>query len=127
MRKRVKTTTFSFEMNKGALNCILDPKRDKICLLFEIDNQKISRYMRGYRLIAYKELIFVIGGQHELGLREFVKNVWVYDLFKEKWERSTLYEKIHYTNKTVFCNTYFVGCLFYVAILMFAFQAIIYL
>lgn len=89
-----KLTMFSFEFNRDELNCILDPKKDKIRLLFEVDNQKISRYMRGYRLIAYKELIFVIGGQHELGLREFVKNVWVYDLFKEKWERSTLYEKI---------------------------------
>lgn len=59
-----------------------------------MDDQKISQHVRGYRIVTYKHYLFVLGGQHELGSRDFVRSVWVYDLFREKWERSTTYEKI---------------------------------
>lgn len=102
---------------------LLDPRKDRIRLLLEADSQKVSQYVRGYRIINYKEFLFVVGGQQELGLREFVKNVWVYDIFKEKWERSTLWANRISCNSPLNCP--FAGCPSSVVTLKCAFQAII--
>lgn len=46
--------------------------------------------MEGFKLIGYKELVFLFGGQYLIGKGEWNVNFWVYDSIKENWERKTI-------------------------------------
>lgn len=55
---------------------------------FEIPEEKCMNLI-GYSVIAYKELIFLLGGEMSIGRGKWNYNVWAYDSIRERWERKT--------------------------------------
>lgn len=43
--------------------------------------------LEGFSMIAYKEFIFLLGGEMSIGRGNWNYSFWVYDTLKEKWKR----------------------------------------
>lgn len=54
----------------------------------------------GYKLIGYKEFIFLFGGEFYIGNGNWNKNFFVYDNVREKWERKCLLVQLNFYVKT---------------------------
>ncbi|XP_031334096.1 uncharacterized protein LOC116164107 isoform X2 [Photinus pyralis] len=65
--------------------------------LLEIDKAK-CRNLEGFKIVGYKEFIFLLGGEYFLGKGNWNKNVWAYDIIRESWERKTVlpFERRHF-------------------------------
>ncbi|KAK5650628.1 hypothetical protein RI129_001657 [Pyrocoelia pectoralis] len=63
----------------------------------EIDKEKCGN-LDGFKIIGYKEFIFLLGGEYFLGKGNWNKNVWVYDTIRENWERKSVlpFERRHF-------------------------------
>lgn len=55
----------------------------------------------GYKLIGYKEFIFLFGGEFYIGNGNWNENFFVYDNVREKWERKCLLVQLEYYVKTI--------------------------
>lgn len=66
----------------------LDGSLKKFNKFFIIDPNKCEN-LEGFKLVGYKELVFMYGGQHLIGKGEWNVNFWVYDSVTERWERKS--------------------------------------
>lgn len=67
---------------------VLDADTQRFKDVFIIDKNKCEN-LEGFKIIGYKELTFLYGGQHLIGKGEWNVNFWVYDSIREKWERKS--------------------------------------
>lgn len=69
--------------------------------MFVIDQSKYEN-LEGFKIVGYKEFVFLFGGQYLIGKGEWNVNFWVYDSIKEKWERKT---------RLPYCRRHFETCI----------------
>lgn len=69
--------------------------------MFAIDQNKCEN-LEGFKILGYKELVFLFGGQHLIGKGEWNINFWVYDSIRERWERKS---------RVPHCRRHFESCI----------------
>lgn len=67
--------------------------------------------MDGFKLVGYKEFIFMYGGEFLLGKGNWNYNFWVYDTIRERWERKCVlpFPRRHFETCMVGDILYIVG------------------
>lgn len=70
------------------ITVILDAALQVFKKFFIIDQNKCEN-LEGFKILGYKEFVFLYGGQHLIGKGEWNVNFWVYDSVRDRWERKS--------------------------------------
>ncbi|KAJ8919015.1 hypothetical protein NQ315_016920 [Exocentrus adspersus] len=78
--------------------------------LIPIDEKKYTG-LSGFKLMGYKEFVFMYGGEYLLGRGHWNKNFWVYDTIRGRWERKSVmpYPRRHFETCMVGEKLYLIG------------------
>ncbi|KAG5868306.1 hypothetical protein JTB14_022789 [Gonioctena quinquepunctata] len=65
------------------------PKLNTFRKFLSIDDSKCQN-LEGFKLLGYKEYVFMYGGEFLIGRGSWNLNFWVYDTIRENWERKSV-------------------------------------
>ncbi|KAJ8947833.1 hypothetical protein NQ318_009978 [Aromia moschata] len=102
--------TRQFYRERKTDNKIRDVKSKEFKNCFNIDCNKCQN-LTGFKLMGYKEFVFMYGGEFLIGRGNWNTNFWVYDTIREKWERKGVmpFVRRHFETCMVGNNLYIMG------------------
>ncbi|XP_060524199.1 kelch-like protein 40b isoform X2 [Cylas formicarius] len=83
---KVLESTSNSSKKKMLFGMLYDPAINGFTKLIEIDGKK-CKDLTGFSLTAYKEFVLIYGGEFLIGGGNWNNNIWVFDTFRERWER----------------------------------------
>ncbi|KAF5278010.1 hypothetical protein FQA39_LY18420 [Lamprigera yunnana] len=84
---------------------LYDNEKQNFIKFLDMDKEKCSN-LDGFKLVGYKEFIFLFGGEYLLGKGNWNKNFWVYDIVRESWERKSVLPFVRRHFESCICDNY---------------------
>ncbi|KAF5292545.1 hypothetical protein FQR65_LT01691 [Abscondita terminalis] len=119
-RKKQKTASsavpYDMFMRKRYYKNIDTPDASLSIIYYDIDKHNFIKFLDvdkekcanldGFKMIGYKEFIFLFGGEYLMGKGNWNKNFWVYDVVREGWERKSVLPFVRRHFESCICGNY---------------------
>ncbi|XP_025828923.1 kelch repeat and BTB domain-containing protein 2, partial [Agrilus planipennis] len=83
-------------LNKESTSHVIvyfDINSNKFKKLLDVDKGKCDK-LDGFKMLSYKEFIFLFGGEYKIGRGDWNRSFWVYDNVKEKWQHKSVIPQV---------------------------------